>query len=198
MEFWEHERLNWPDLAKRSTQSGNFYVANITDCDMIMGSDFMVSNAIGALPHLATLVQKDDGRLTLLSPDYTCGSSQWSAEQEDQIVRAVQAVGAKSKRDRGVQLTEYGMAPQVYAKMIEMPGTEGSAGGIGIEGTLSGTSIGVWRSGGPCIGMAPGKTPDVRWGRSSQIGQRQSWLSLASDPLHVRLKVSNRRCTPSS
>ena len=31
MEFWEHERLNRPDLAKRSTLSGNFYVANITD-----------------------------------------------------------------------------------------------------------------------------------------------------------------------
>ena len=31
MEFWEHERLNRPDLAKRSTLSGNFYVADITD-----------------------------------------------------------------------------------------------------------------------------------------------------------------------
>ena len=26
IEFWEHERLNRPDLAKRSTLSGNFYV----------------------------------------------------------------------------------------------------------------------------------------------------------------------------
>ena len=56
MEFWEHERLNCPDLAKRSTLSGNFYVADITDWDMIMGYDFMVANAIGALPHRATLV----------------------------------------------------------------------------------------------------------------------------------------------
>ena len=31
MEFWEHERLNRPDLAKRSTLSGNLYVADITD-----------------------------------------------------------------------------------------------------------------------------------------------------------------------
>ena len=31
MEFWEHERLNRPDLAKRSTLSGNFSVADITD-----------------------------------------------------------------------------------------------------------------------------------------------------------------------
>ena len=57
MEFWEHERLNCPDLAKRSTLSGNFYVADITDWDMIMGYDFMVANAIGALPHRATLVR---------------------------------------------------------------------------------------------------------------------------------------------
>ena len=31
MEFWEHERLNRPYFAKRSTLSGNFYVADITD-----------------------------------------------------------------------------------------------------------------------------------------------------------------------
>ena len=119
MEFSEHERLNRPDLAKRSTLSGKFYVANITDWDMIMGYDFMVGNAIGALPHCATLVREDDESLTLLSTDYACGSSQWNAEEEDPIVRAVQAVGAKSRGDRGVQLTEYGMAPQVYARMIQ-------------------------------------------------------------------------------
>ena len=76
MEFWEHERLNRPNLAKRSTPSGNFYVADITDPDMIMGYDFMVGNAIGALPHLATLVREDDECLTPLSTDYACGSSQ--------------------------------------------------------------------------------------------------------------------------
>ena len=124
MEFWEHERLNRPDLAKRSTLSGNFYVADITDWDMIMGYDFMVANAIGALPHLATLVREDDECLTWLSTDYACGSSQWNAEEEDRIVQAVQAVGAKSRGDRGVQLTEYGMAPQVYARMIQTLGAK--------------------------------------------------------------------------
>ena len=122
MEIWEHERLNRPDLAKRSTLSGNFYIADITDWDMIMGYDFMVSNAIGALPHHATLVREDDERLTWLSTDHAGGSSQWSAEEEDRIVRAVQAVGAKARGDRGVQLTEYAMAPQVYARMIETLG----------------------------------------------------------------------------
>ena len=119
MEFWEHERLNRPDLAKRSTPSGNFYVADITDWDMIVGYDFMVGNAIGALPHRATLVREDNECLTWLSTDYACGSSQWNAEEEDRIVQAVQAVRAKSRGDRGVQLTEYGMAPQVYARMIQ-------------------------------------------------------------------------------
>ena len=42
MEFREHERLNRPDLARRSTLWGNFYVADITDWDMIMGYDFRV------------------------------------------------------------------------------------------------------------------------------------------------------------
>ena len=82
-EFWERERLNRPDLAKRSTISGNFYVADITDWDMIMGYDFMVGNAIGALPHRATLVWEDNECLTWLSTDYACGSSQWNAEEED-------------------------------------------------------------------------------------------------------------------
>ena len=106
MEFWEHERLNRPDLAKKSTLSGNFYVANITDLDIIMAYDFMVANAIGALPHGATLVREDDECLTWLSTDYACRSSQWNAEEEDWIVQAVQAVGAKSRGDRGVQVTE--------------------------------------------------------------------------------------------
>ena len=105
---WEHERLNRPDLAKRSTLSGNFYVADITDWDMIMGYDFMVGNATGALPHRATLVREDNECLTWLSTDYACGSSQLNAEEGDRIVQAVQAVGAKSRRDRGVQLTEPG------------------------------------------------------------------------------------------
>ena len=72
MEFWEHERLNRPDLAKRSTPSGNFYVADITDWDMIMGYDFMVEIAIGALSHRATLVREDNDYLTWLSTDYAC------------------------------------------------------------------------------------------------------------------------------
>ena len=73
MEFWEHERLNRPDLAKRSTPSGDFYVADITEWDVIMGYDFMVGNAIGAPPHGATLVREDNECLTWLSTDYACG-----------------------------------------------------------------------------------------------------------------------------
>ena len=124
VEFGQHERLNRPDLAKRSTLSGNFYVAVITDWDMNMQYDFMVANAIEALLHRATLVRQDDECLTWLSTDYAVGSSQWNAEEEDRIVQAVQAVGAKSRGDRGVQLTEYGMAPQVYARMIQTQGAE--------------------------------------------------------------------------
>ena len=36
----------------------------------------------------------------------------------------VQAAGAKSRGDRGVQLTEYGMAQQVYARMVETLGAD--------------------------------------------------------------------------
>ena len=63
IEFWEHERLNCPDLARRSTLSGNFYVADITDWDMIMGYDFMVGNAIGALLHQIMHANHPNGTL---------------------------------------------------------------------------------------------------------------------------------------
>ena len=48
-------------------------MADIIDWDMIMGYDFMVANAIGALAHRATLVREDDECLTWLSTDYACG-----------------------------------------------------------------------------------------------------------------------------
>ena len=83
-----------------------------------------MGNAIGVLPHRATLVREDDECPTLLSTDYACGSSQWNAEEEDRIFQALQAVGAKFRGDCGVQLTEYGMAPQVYARMIKTLGAE--------------------------------------------------------------------------
>ena len=124
MEFWEHERLNRPDQAKRSTLSGNFYVANITDWDMIMGYDFMVANAIGALPHRATL----SGRM--MNASHGCprtmhaGHPNGTPRRRIGSSKRLQAVGAKSRGDRGVQLTEYGMAPQVYARMIQTLGAE--------------------------------------------------------------------------
>ena len=64
MAFWEHDRLNRPDLSKRIVLSGNYHAADIFYWDIIMGYDFMVSNAIGALPHRATLVGEDKERLT--------------------------------------------------------------------------------------------------------------------------------------
>ena len=59
MESWEHERLNRPDLAKRSTLSGNFYVADITDWDMITGYDFMAGTPSEPFP----IEQRWSGRM---------------------------------------------------------------------------------------------------------------------------------------
>ena len=99
-------------------------MADVTHWDMIMGYDFMVGNAIGALPHRTTLVREDEECPTWLSTDYACGSSQSNAEEEDLIVQAVQAVGAKSRGDRGAELTENRMATQMYARMIRTLGAE--------------------------------------------------------------------------
>ena len=53
---------NRPDLSKRIVHSGKFYAADFSVWDIIMGYDFMVGNAIGALTHPATLVGEDKER----------------------------------------------------------------------------------------------------------------------------------------
>ena len=73
MECWEHDCLNRPDLLKRIVLSRTFYAADISDWDIIMGYDFMVSNATSALPQHATLVREDKERLTWLFMDYAPG-----------------------------------------------------------------------------------------------------------------------------
>ena len=76
MEFWKHNRLNRPDLLKRIVLSRNFYAADISDWDIIIGYNFMVSNAIGALPHRAKLVAEDKEHLTWRSTNHAPGLSQ--------------------------------------------------------------------------------------------------------------------------
>ena len=94
---------------------------------MVVGhavNDFMVSNAIGALSHRATLVREDKERLTWLSTDHAPGLSQWTGDEEERIVRAVKTVSTKFNGDRGGHLMEYGMAPQVYDRMVQQLGGE--------------------------------------------------------------------------
>ena len=122
MELWEHDRWNRPDLAKRIVLSGNFNAADISDLDIIMGYDFMVSSSIGALPHGATLVGEDREGHTWLSTDHAPGLSQWTGDEEERIVRAVKTVSTRFNGDRGGHLMEYDMAPQVYNRMVPQLG----------------------------------------------------------------------------
>ena len=124
IEFGEHDRFNRPDLSKQIGLSGNSYASNISDWDIIMGYDFRVSNAIGALPHRATLVGEDKERLTGLSTDHAQGLSQWTEDEESRIVQAVKTVSTKSNGDHRGHLIEYGMAPQVYKRMVQQLGGE--------------------------------------------------------------------------
>ena len=122
MEFWEHDRLSPPDLLKRIVLSRNFYAADISDWNIIKSHDFMVSNAIGALSQRATLAREDKERLTWLSTDHAPGLSQSTPDEEKRIVRAVRTVTTKFNGDRGGRLMEYGMAPQVYNRMLQQLG----------------------------------------------------------------------------
>ena len=113
MELWEQGCLNRPDMSKWIVRFGNFYATDISDAYIIMGYVFMVSNAIGSLPHHVTLVRGYKEPLTWLSTDHAPGLSQWTGDEEERIVRAVNIMSVKFNGDRGGHLMEYGMAPQV-------------------------------------------------------------------------------------
>ena len=66
LEFWEHDRWDRPDQAKRLMLHGKFYQADLLNWDIIMGYDFMVSNSARALPHQATLIPEANERLSWL------------------------------------------------------------------------------------------------------------------------------------
>ena len=134
IEFWEEDRLNGPDSSNRIVLSGNFYAADISDWDIFMGFDFMVSDAMGALRHRATLVREDRERLTWLSTDHAPGLFQWTGDEEERIVRAVKTVSTKFNGDRGNHLMEYGMAPQVYSRMVQQLGGEKPETGVFASG----------------------------------------------------------------
>ena len=79
---------------------------------------------MGAFPHCATLVREDKEHLTWLSTDHAPGLSQLTGHEEERILWAVKTVSTKFNGDRGGQLMEYGMAPQVYNRMVQHIGGE--------------------------------------------------------------------------
>ena len=91
----------------------------ISDSDIIMGYDFLVSNAIAVLPHRALMVREDQEGLTWLSTDHAPGLSQWTGDEDNRIVLAVKTVGMKFNADRRGHLIKDGMAPQVYNRMVQ-------------------------------------------------------------------------------
>ena len=89
---------------------GKFYEADLSDGDMIMGYNIMVSNSAGALPHRATLIREANKELSWLSTHYAPGEAQCTGDEEEKIVRAVQAAGIESKGGDGEHLQEYGLS----------------------------------------------------------------------------------------
>ena len=119
LEFWEHDRFDRPDQAKRLTPHGKFHEVDLSDWDIIMGYDFMVSNSAGALPDRATLIRGANERLSWLSTHYASGGSQWTRDEEEKIIRAVKAAGIKSKGGDGEHLQEYGLSRDADCRMME-------------------------------------------------------------------------------
>ena len=106
----EHDRLDRPDQAKRLMLHGKFYEANLSDRDIIVGDDFMVSNSAGALLHRATLICEANERLSWLLTHYAHGGSQWTGEEEEKLIPAMKAAAGKSKVGNGEHPQEYGLS----------------------------------------------------------------------------------------
>ena len=124
VEFWEHDRLDGPEQAKRFMLHGTFYEADLSDWDIIMGYDFLVSNSAGTLPHPATLMGEANERLSWLSTQYARGGSQWTREEEQIIVCVVRAAGIQSKGSKREHLQNYGPFRDAYDRMMEAFGME--------------------------------------------------------------------------
>ena len=114
LEFGGYDRLDRPGRAERLMLHGKFYEADLSESDIIMGYDFMVSNSAGALPHLATLLHEAQERISWLSTHYASGGSQWTREDEQKIVRAVKPARMKTKGSNGGHLQEYGLSRDAY------------------------------------------------------------------------------------
>ena len=119
LHFFEHDPFDQPDQAKRLLLHGKFYEAELSDWDIIMGYDFMVSNSVGELPHRATLILKANEKLSWLSTHYAPGASQCTGDEEEKIVRAVKAAGITSKGGDGEHPQEYGLSRDAYCRMME-------------------------------------------------------------------------------
>ena len=123
-EFLEDDRLDRRDQAKRLMLHGTFYEANLCHWDIVMGSDFMVSNSAGALPLPATLIREANKRLLLLSSHYAPDGSQWTRDEEEKLVRAVEAAGIKSTGSDGEHLQKYDLSCEACQRMMEALGRE--------------------------------------------------------------------------
>ena len=98
---------------------GQFYEGDLSDWDIIMGYDLMVSNSAEALPHRATLIRQANERLSWLLTHCAPGGSQWTGNEEKKYGPAVKAGGVRLKGGDGEHLQEYRISRDAYCRMIE-------------------------------------------------------------------------------
>ena len=88
--------------------------------------NFEISSSAGALPQIATLIPEAKERLPWISTYHAPGGPQWTAEEEEKIVRARKAAGIKSKGSNGEHLQEYGLSRNADCQMMEVLGMDTS------------------------------------------------------------------------
>ena len=142
MEFWEHERLNRPDLAKRSTLSGNFYVADITDWDMIMGMTLPLEPFPIVQRWSGSMMNALHGCPRTMHADHPNGMP-WKRIGSSKRCKLWVPSPEETAEFRSRSMEWEPKRPRRMSSLPGMPHFCGIVGGIGIEETQPGTGIGV-------------------------------------------------------
>ena len=147
------------DMAEQDRyRSGNFYVADITDWDMIMGYDFMVETPLEPFP----IVQRWSGRMMnalhgcprTMHADHPngmlrkrIGSSErcklWVPSPEETTEFSSRSMEWRRRCMTGLSRRWEPKRPRRTSSLPRMPHFCGSVGGIGIGETQPGTGFGV-------------------------------------------------------
>ena len=94
-EFVRNEQLLRPDLGQEHQIKELFYEADLQECDMIMGFDFLDIAHTGVLHHRRSLLVEEADKLSWLNTTMEPQASPWEPAEQDVLAQAVRSVSIR-------------------------------------------------------------------------------------------------------